>query len=430
MRRLSLPALPAPALRSLVRPSPRLVAAPRAMSVAAPAPAPANAAADVPHAAAAWAWFRRLGAPRYWVAPMVDQSELAFRLLCLRHGADAAYTPMLHARLFLEGAAYRAEHFATTPGDRPLLAQFCANDPAILLAAAKLVAPHVDGVDINLGCPQRIAKKGRYGAFLMDDPDLVVSLVEALAQGLPDGVPVTVKIRRFDCVERTVAYAARLERAGASLVAIHGRTREQKRANECRAEWAHIAAVKAALRVPVLANGNVCTLADADACMAATGADGILSAESLLADPALFSAARRAPGGAWAPLDGPRHLLEYLDIAEEHPPPFRMMKGHAFKLLGPWLAEFIDLRQQLNVGKIEGVAGLRALAREVEARAAAAGRAHPVPAPNPRRLAVEEAAAAVAAAIAEQEAEEAALAALDARDAAARAGAGAVAVAQ
>ena len=72
--------------------------------------------------------------------------------------------------------------------------QFCANDPATLLAAAKLVEARCDGVDLNLGCPQRIAKRGNYGAFLMDDLETVRAMVETLAKNLT--VPVTVKARR------------------------------------------------------------------------------------------------------------------------------------------------------------------------------------------------------------------------------------------
>ena len=146
----------------------------------------------------------------------MDQSELAFRLLCRRHGATAAYTPMLHSRLFLESQEYQEEHFTTCAEDRqaprhsrrcpsllkrsspagvcrPLLAQFCANDPDTLVAAARLVQDRCDAVDLNLGCPQRIAKRGRYGAFLMDDLPLVGSLVSALASSL--SVPVTAKVQ-------------------------------------------------------------------------------------------------------------------------------------------------------------------------------------------------------------------------------------------
>ena len=166
----------------------------------------------------------------------VDQSELAFRLLCRRHGATAAYTPMLHSRLFLEHPEYREEHFTTCPEDRsaslrflaclglshasaticqlrslhytcegcplfladdfdayrPLLAQFCANDPGTLLAAAQMVQDRCDAIDLNLGCPQRIAKRGRYGAFLMDDQPLVARLISHLAANLK--VPVTAKV--------------------------------------------------------------------------------------------------------------------------------------------------------------------------------------------------------------------------------------------
>lgn len=264
---------------------------------------------------------------------MVDQSELPFRMLCRRYGSTGAYTPMLHARLFLEGKAYRSEHFTTCEQDRPLLAQFCANDPDTLLSAALLIEDQVDGIDLNLGCPQRIARRGHYGAFLMDDQSLVVSLVERLARGLKRA-KVTVKIRRFDSVEKTVAFAAALERAGASFVAVHGRTREQKTASAVPAEWQHIAAVKAALRVPVLANGNVLSLDDATRCLEETQADGVLSAEPLLADPGLFWERRRQPGGDGGPLEGCRLLLEYLDLCDVYPAPFRMVKGHAFRMIG------------------------------------------------------------------------------------------------
>ncbi|GFH24741.1 tRNA-dihydrouridine synthase [Haematococcus lacustris] len=89
---------------------------------------------------------------------MVDQSELPFRMLCRKYGATCAYTPMLHARLFCEDPKYRQEVLTTCAADRPLLVQFCANNPDFLVTAASLAAEHADAVDINFGCPQRIAK--------------------------------------------------------------------------------------------------------------------------------------------------------------------------------------------------------------------------------------------------------------------------------
>jgi len=339
------------------------------------------------------------------------KSELAFRMLCRRHGATAAYTPMLHARLFDEAGAYREEHFTTCPADRPLLAQFCGHDPATVLSAALRLAGSVDAVDLNLGCPQRIARKGRYGAFLMDDPATVTAIIAALARGLP--VPVTAKMRVFPDVGRTVAFARALEGAGASLVAVHGRTRDQKEAAAYAADWAQIKAVKAALRVPVLANGGVLTLADAEACMAATGADGVLSAIPLLENPALFSSAR-SPEAAADPAAGALLALEYAGLVSLHPTPPRMVRGHAHRLMGPWLAEFTDLRDALGAGGLDGPA-LEKVAAECVARVRAtiaAGRTTPIPALSARalaRLAKEEA---IAGAVAEAAREEAALAAI------------------
>ncbi|KAJ7566446.1 hypothetical protein O6H91_02G103600 [Diphasiastrum complanatum] len=141
------------------------------------------------HIQAAWEHWRKLREPKLIVAPMVDQSELPFRMLCRKYGATAAYTPMLHSRLFVQDPKYRSSEFSTCPEDRPLFVQFCANNPNTLLEAARIVEPYCDYVDINLGCPQRIAKRGNYGAFLMDDLPLIRTLVSTLARNL--SVPVS-----------------------------------------------------------------------------------------------------------------------------------------------------------------------------------------------------------------------------------------------
>lgn len=213
------------------------------------------------------------------------------------------------------------------------------------------------------------------------------------------------------------------------------------------AEWDYIAAVKRALRIPVLGNGNIRTLADCEALMAATGVDGVMSAESLLVDPALFSPRRAAPGGAYGHLDGCHLLLEYCDLLDLHPAPWRMVKGHAFQLLGEgqlggrggatltcrlscqprrplmhlpptpslvlppgaWLTEFTDIREQLNRSFDWGTDQLREMTLEVLGRIEATGRTYPVPALSARALARMEAEAALQRAIEEQAREEGAL---------------------
>ena len=143
--------------------------------------------------------------------------------------------------------------------------------------------------------------------------------------------PVSAKIRIFPELDKTLAYATMLERAGASLVAVHGRTREQKHTAAVRADWDAIKAVKAALSVPVLGNGNVRTLADVHALMAYTGVDGVMSADSLLADPALFWPERLA-GQPFTDLQRPQLAAEYLEMCEAHPVPMRMVRVRSHSL--------------------------------------------------------------------------------------------------
>jgi tRNA-dihydrouridine synthase 1 len=228
---------------------------------------------------------------------------------------------MFHARLFATDPHYRASMFAPlrnsipsppdpyhtsqlTPADhhldgnprfdRPLVVQFCANDPQHLLAAASLVAPFADAIDLNLGCPQGIARRGRYGAFLQEDPALVFRLINTLHREL--AIPVTAKCRILDTRGATLKYVSMLFEAGASWVCVHGRRRECKGHNTGLADWEIIRWVRERLPAEcvLFANGNVLQHGDLGRCLEATGVDGVMTAEGNLHDPGIFMG---QPGG-------------------------------------------------------------------------------------------------------------------------------------
>ncbi|KAK2751068.1 hypothetical protein FQN57_000143 [Myotisia sp. PD_48] len=260
------------------------------------------------------AFYESIGSPKMVMAPMVDRSEFAWRMLT-RSLVDPkatnpilTYSPMFHARLFHESEPYRRQHFEPTrvvktegqPNriepfldgnpefDRPLFVQFCANDPDDLLKAARLVEPYCDAVDLNLGCPQGIAKKGHYGAFLQEDPGLIFKLINKLHTEL--SIPVTAKFRILETKEKTLAYARLILDAGASIIAVHGRRREQKGHNTGVADWSYIRYLRDNLppETVIFANGNILNHGDIQNCLEATGADAVMSAEGNLSDPSIF----------------------------------------------------------------------------------------------------------------------------------------------
>ncbi|CAL1693795.1 unnamed protein product [Somion occarium] len=323
-----------------------------------------------------------LGSPKYIVAPMVDQSELAWRRLSRRYGGQLVYTPMINAKLFSENnrKAFREQQFNTaegeegSPEDRPLIVQFCANDPEQLLTSAKVVEPFCDAIDINLGCPQDIARRGCYGSFLQDEWDLIYRLVNTLHKNL--SVPVTAKFRVFPTVEKTVEYAKMLESAGAQILTCHGRTRDQRGHNTGLADWEKIRAVKQAVSVPVFANGNILFHSDIERCLEATGADAVMSAEGNLYNPAVFAPSLASmPPPVLPPSDPntphPRHwhiatdtglhpahttlALEYLSIVKSLKTPTSngAIKAHLFKLFRPALSRETDLRDRLGKMRVD-----------------------------------------------------------------------------
>ncbi|RAL16926.1 tRNA-dihydrouridine synthase family protein [Aspergillus homomorphus CBS 101889] len=342
------------------------------MAIPETAPAPQNCVADQNAPATITAepkkkllgreFYKSIGSPKYIIAPMVDRSEFAWRMLTRsflppdEQKQILAYSPMYHARLFREQANVRAQHFHPTRAaagkeegdespyldgnpaiDRPLFVQFCANDPDDFLEAARHVAPYCDAVDLNLGCPQGIAKRGHYGAFLQEDWDLIYKLINRLHTEL--SIPVTAKFRIQETKEKTLEYAKMILSAGASIIAVHGRRREQKGHNTGVADWSYIRYLRDNLppETVIFANGNNLNYEDLDRCLEATGADAVMSAEGNLSDPSIFS--KPPPIGSegreyWRGRDGKggyridAMLRRYLDVIYkyvlEQPVPERM----------------------------------------------------------------------------------------------------------
>ncbi|KMV65883.1 tRNA-dihydrouridine synthase [Encephalitozoon cuniculi EcunIII-L] len=264
--------------------------------------------------------------PYFAVAPMVGNSEEAWRRLSKRHGANIFYTEMVHCDSFLRGSRNPVKNrwYTTSEGDRPLVVQICGNSPEVMLEAALIIQDHCDAIDVNFGCPQKVARKGGYGAYLQENWKLTEEIVKVLSSGL--NVPVFCKIRVFGSIEKTVEYAKMIEEAGCSLLAVHGRTRDQRGAAMGFASWKHIRAIKENLRIPVLSNGNIMTHHDVWRCLEYTGCDGVMVGEAHLHNPLIFTGEDRSCLEI---------IGEYLDICMEFPgsADVRHIKSHMFRLL-------------------------------------------------------------------------------------------------
>ncbi|CAK9031320.1 unnamed protein product [Durusdinium trenchii] len=234
--------------------------------------------------------------PIFAMAPMVTQSDRPFRRLVRAHGCTLCYTEMLMADRFAQCEDYRKAALGkgVCADDHPLVVQLAANDPTMLRDAARWAQKlGADAVDLNLGCPQGKAKTGNYGAWLASNRNnwpLIEAMVAKCARDLE--IPIFCKIRLQATEACSQDYALRLQAAGCALLAVHGRRLESaKERRGGAADLATVSKLKAVLQIPVLSNGNVKSAEDVERNLAFTQCDGIMVAEQLLRDPALFQRA-------------------------------------------------------------------------------------------------------------------------------------------
>ena len=247
------------------------------------------------------------------LGPMAGVTDAAFRHICMEQGAALTYTEMVSSR----GLVYKDEKTKSLlfvpDGDRPVCAQIFGSDPAIMGEASAMAVEQsgADILDINMGCPVGKIVKSGDGSALMNDPERAFHIIEACVRQA--GVPVTVKFRKgWDGGHvNAVEFGKMCQAAGASAVAVHGRTRVQMYAGA--ADWDIIRDVKAALTIPVIASGDVFSADDARRLLARTGADAVMVGRGAFGDPWIFSRINAALAGLPEPPLPP--LSERVDTA-------------------------------------------------------------------------------------------------------------------
>ncbi|ACB32809.1 TIM-barrel protein, nifR3 family [Leptothrix cholodnii SP-6] len=255
---------------------------------------------------------------RLFVAPMAGVTDRPFRQLCKRLGAGYAVSEMVTSRPELRDSLKTSRRLDHTGEVAPIAVQIAGTEPEMMAEAARYnIERGAQIIDINMGCPAKKVCNVWAGSALMQNESLALRIIDAVvAASAPHGVPVTLKMRTGWCQEQKNALqiARAAQDAGIAMVTVHGRTREQGYKGE--AEYRTIAAVKAALQIPVVANGDIDSPEKAARVLRATGADAVMIGRAAQGRPWIFReiAHHLATGQA---MDAPR-TLQVRDWLLEH----------------------------------------------------------------------------------------------------------------
>ena len=249
------------------------------------------------------------------LAPLAGISNLPFRLIARSFGCALAYTEMISANGLIRNTDKTFEYLKTCAADKPLGMQIFGADPQLLAKAACIACEHGAAlIDINMGCPVKKVIKTGAGAILMKDPGVVACIITAVKKAVL--IPVTVKIRSgWNRSSINAVEIARIaEDSGADAVTVHGRTADQGYSG--RADWKVIAAVKEALHIPVIGNGDIWQPQDAVRMMTQTSCDAVMVGRGVLGNPWIFTGINQLLAGREE--DCMPSLVQRYEIIEKH----------------------------------------------------------------------------------------------------------------
>ena len=190
-----------------------------------------------------------------------------------------------------------------TPAGVPVRVQLLGSDPVCMAEnAARLATLNPPGIDLNFGCPAKTVNRHGGGALLLKTPEIIHAVVGAVRRAVPEHIPVTAKMRLgYEDQSLTLENAHAMADAGAAELVVHARTKSD--GYKPPAYWEKLPAIREALKIPVIANGEIWTVADFERCREVSGCEDVMIGRGMVADPGLARAARGLPGLAWAELD-------------------------------------------------------------------------------------------------------------------------------
>lgn len=305
------------------------------------------------------------------LAPLAGYTNSSFRRIVKDFGVGLVYSEMISAHGILYDNKKTLDLMKVTPGEHPIAMQIFGGEPELLAKAAEYVDKEIDAdiIDINMGCPVRKVLKAEAGSKLLTDPDKIYRIVSEVVRRVEK--PVSVKIRAgWDHASINVVEVARaIEKAGASLLCVHGRTKSDLYRGKANLDYIRMA--KEAVEIPVIGNGDIRSIEDAERMFKLTGVDMVMIGRGALGNPWLMRDLVCWAEGKEIP--APPTVKERLDMCRRHLSLLIEEKGEATAVLemrsiAPWyvkgLPSIRDFKQKLTGAKTK--AELEGLLNELE----------------------------------------------------------------